>query len=251
MSQTPHIETPHIDKPDEGFKYLKLASRDEAVDVAVQIVAAELDLAVQKFGRASCLLSGGSSPRPIYERLSREPIAWEGVTIGLVDERWVKEGEAGSNASFLKQTILQNEASAANFIPMTTPHASAREGAAELNMRYRQIGLPFDVVMMGMGTDGHTASWFPNSEGLAPALDVKEPSLIGVINAKDCPGAGDFPQRVTLTLPSIINARCVILFITGEQKRRVFDASAHKDVMDAPVKALRALSSRLTVIWSP
>lgn len=233
------------------YKFLELSSREDAVSVAVDIIQAELDLAIAKRGMASFLLSGGSSPKPIYEALSGADINWSAVSVGLVDERWVREGAPGSNASFVRSSLLQNKAAEAIFLPMTTSDDSAAQGIAEVHERYMALGVPFDVTVMGMGTDGHTASWFPDSDGLAAALDMKTPGLVSSVMAQGCPGAGDFPERITLTRPAVLSSSNLFLFITGAEKRAVFDAAVESDITDAPVKALLDAGERLTVIWAP
>ena len=110
------------------------------------------------------------------------------------------------------------------------------------------IPKPFDVCVMGMGLDGHTASWFPNSKGLKEALDPNNADSVIAIDARGCPVAGDHPERITLTLSAVMAAKQIILMIPGAGKSDVFEQSAKQSVYDAPVKALRAAGERLTVI---
>ncbi|WP_017932194.1 6-phosphogluconolactonase [Robiginitomaculum antarcticum] len=231
-----------------GARLLNLSSKDEAVSVASEIITAELDLAVAKRAKASFMVSGGSSPKPLYQALSKQDLLWEAIFVGLVDERWVKEGEPGSNATFIRETLLQNEAAGAHLLPMVTDHESAQIGAPIISRFYMELGQPFDVAVMGMGTDGHTASWFPASGDLAAALDKNAADLAMAVDATGCSGAGDFPSRMTLTRPAVVSTRNVILFIPGAAKRDVFMAALDKDEMDAPVRALLDSGARLTVL---
>ena len=239
-----------------GFKYLALDSKAEATDVASEIIQAELDLAVQKRGHASFLISGGSSPKPVYQRLSEAELDWASIHVGLVDERWVRDGARGSNAAFVRDSLLQHNGQAANFLPMTTEDELPDTAIDEVHARYLAMGLPFDVTVMGMGTDGHTASWFPDSKGLVAATDVNTPSLVSAVDAMGCPGAGDFPQRITLTRPAVLSSQTLILFIPGAEKAKVFEAAAKAywesgDILPAPVTALIEAGPRLTVITCP
>ena len=199
--------------------------------------------------KAGLLVSGGSSPRPIYQALSLTDIAWADVSVGLVDERWVDPGQAGSNQDFIHETLLQNKAKAANFLPMKSSHGTAALGAPSIAQSYQAAFNPADVCIMGMGTDGHTASWFPGAEDLETALDIYNKDMVCAQNAAGCPVAGDHPERITLTLPAVMQARHIVLLIAGEEKRQVFQAAVNKSVQDAPIKALLNAGTKLTVFW--
>lgn len=233
-----------------GARLLNLSSKEEAVFVARDIIAAELDLAVAKRAKASFMVSGGSSPKPLYQALSKEALPWEAIFVGLIDERWVKEGEPGSNATFIRNALLQNNAAGAHLMPMVTDHDTAQTGAPVISRFYMELGQPFDVAVMGMGTDGHTASWFPGSDDLDAAINETTTELAMAVDATGCPGAGDFPSRITLTRPAVVSARNVLLFIPGAAKRDVFMAALDKDILDAPVRALLDSGARLTVLMS-
>ena len=176
-------------------------------------------------GRAVILLSGGSSPRPVHEALSEVDLDWSRVHVGLVDDR---VDPAGSNADFVRETLLKNRAAAATFHPMT------EGGYADL--------MPADMCVMGMGTDGHTASWFPETEDLAKAMDPDTDEVVVHIDSESVPGAGEYRHRLTLTLPAVMASRHILLFIPGAKKREVFE-----NRRGLPVDALTA-SDRLTVI---
>ena len=104
---------------------------------------------------------------------------------------------------------------------------------------------------MGMGTDGHTASWFPGAVGLEKAIDINTSQNLVSVDATGCPVAGNYPYRITVTLPVIMRARHIVLFITGEAKKSVWEEAIEKSVFENPVKALYAAGERLTVIWAP
>jgi len=236
------------DEKYNGARILNLKSKAQAVGVASEIITAELDLAVEKRAKAGFMVSGGSSPKPLYEALSKADLPWEAIFVGLVDERWVKEGAPGSNATFIRNNLLQNKAAGAHLMPMVTDHETAAQGAAIISSFYAELGPPFDVAVMGMGTDGHTASWFPGSSDLGAVIDENATSIAMAAMAQGCPGAGDYPERITLTRPAVVSARNVLLFIPGAAKRDVFMAAMDKDEMDAPVRALLDGGERLTVL---
>ena len=230
------------------FNYQSFKSREAMVEMASKKIAEAVIAAVADKGNASLMLSGGSSPRPVYERLSEMDLPWEKVTIGLVDDRWIERGQDGSNETFLDRTLLKGKAKAAVFIGLKTQDANPAAGVKAIEAKLAHIPRPFDVCVMGMGLDSHTASWFPNSKGLKLALDPDNSNTVSAIDARGCPVAGDHPDRITLTLSAVMESKQIILIIPGIEKSNVFKASVNKSVYDAPIKALRAAAERLTVI---
>ncbi|GHA91247.1 6-phosphogluconolactonase [Algimonas arctica] len=217
------------------------------VDAATTHLSAVLDDALKARGRASAMLSGGSSPKPIYEALGKVPLAWSGVGISLVDERWVPRGSAGSNADFIQACFAGTEAENAFFVPLYNGDTSPETGLAAAEQALALIAQPFDLCVLGMGMDGHTASWFPYSGGLVAALDLDNTATLAAIDASGCAVAGDHTDRITLTLSAVAASRNIILLLPSAEKLSVFKAAAKKDPLEAPVKNLHALGDRLTV----
>lgn len=226
----------------------------DGADIAAEAAAAIeaiLRQAVVTRGRASLMVSGGSSPRPLYEHLSKADLDWSKVTVSLVDERWVNPGETGSNEDFIRATLIQNKASAAQFFGLKTKYKTVEAGLRASEDRFKIIERPFDVCVMGMGSDGHTASWFPHSKGLEMALAPSNQNILCAIDAAGAPVAGDHPHRISLTLGAVLESQAIILFIPGEAKRTVFDAAPKKPLIEAPVKALLDAGQNLHVFASP
>lgn len=223
------------------------AALDKLAQAAADMIAHRLREALSARGKASLMVSGGSSPKAVYEKLSESDLDWASVTVGLVDERWVKAGQAGSNETFIRNALLQNNAKAATFIPMKTDDDTAEAGAQAVDMTLAQSALPIDICVMGMGTDGHTASWFPNSDGLDFALSADSGRLVSVVRADGCAGAGEFPLRLTLTLPAVLSAETILLYIPGAAKRAVFTAAQSKTESEAPVRTLLRDKTKLIV----
>jgi len=98
----------------------QIIETDDPVIAAAKKIEAALRAAITAKGAASLMVSGGSSPKPVYAALSKADLAWDKVTIGLVDERWVEAGQAGSNETFIRDNLLQNAAVNAHFIGMKT-----------------------------------------------------------------------------------------------------------------------------------
>ncbi|HEX5305418.1 MAG TPA: 6-phosphogluconolactonase, partial [Dyella sp.] len=179
-------------------------------------VAARLREAIADRGRALLAVSGGSTPTHFFERLSRAPLDWSRVQITLVDERWVPESSERSNARLVKSLLLQHAAAAASFVPLYQDAATPEDGLAALNAQLDALAFPFDVAVLGMGDDGHTASFFPGGDRLADALDPAGRARVLPMRAT---GAGE--PRITFTLPVLLDARALFLHVEGEAKRRV------------------------------
>ena len=218
---------------------------------AARAIESALRQALITRGRASLIVSGGSSPKPLYERLSKADLDWSKVTISLVDERWVNPGQAGSNEDFIRENLIQNKAAAATFFGLKTSHATVQSGLVAAEARFKSVNRPFDVCVMGMGSDAHTASWFPNSKGLANALSLKNKNILCAVDATGAPVAGDHPQRITLTLRAVLDSHLVLLFIPGAAKRAVFDKVSLRPVLDAPVQTLLQAGQNLHIFASP
>ncbi len=230
------------------FHYSVANTVSDYVNQATDHIAASLKSAIVKRGQASLLVSGGSSPKPIYEALSEMNVAWDKVTVSLVDERWIEEGSPGSNADFIKQTLLQNKAKAARFISLVNDAPTAKAGAVDINERFDKAFCgQIDICVMGMGTDGHTASWFPQSPTLNSAFDLHNASHILWQDASGQKGASGFDDRITVSLACVMASKAIYLLIPGMTKKTVWEASASKDVYDAPVTSLRAAGDRLHV----
>ena len=211
-------------------------------------VAGRLSAAVEERGSASLVVSGGRTPEALFQRLSRAQIPWSKVTVTLADERWVPEGDPESNAALVKRALLQGRAAEARFLPLYGGEETPEAGQAACEQRLGSIERPFDLVLLGMGEDGHTASLFPGAANLQYALDPEGKALCLPIRA---PGAAQ--PRMTLTLSALLNSRSRLLLITGEGKRQALaSASAEGPVEEMPVRAfLDPTGAGLEVLWAP
>ena len=234
--------------PTSGHNYHVADNADEYVREAAESIRLCLEDALLARGKASLLVSGGSSPKPVYEALSRTSLDWKNITVSLVDERWVPEGAEGSNASFIKETLLQNEAAEASFVPLVNDAPNAKDAAPDMARVFdKRFPEAVDVCVMGMGTDGHTASWFPRSETLDEALEIERADSLVWHDASGQGGGSGFDDRITVSLPIVMRARNVFLLIPGLSKKTVWEESADKEIHEAPVTTLRAAEARLHV----
>lgn len=229
------------------------SDRERLVQALAHDCACELQKGIKERGQASFLVSGGSTPEPVYRELSKRPLPWAQITVGLVDERWVDRTESGSNQAFIEKSLLQNCAADAPLLGMKTPHATAAEGEADCERGYGELPKPFDVCVLGMGSDGHTASLFPHAEGLQAALDPNSQKLCSAITAKQSEVTGSHTERMTLTLAAILHSRDIKLLITGDEKLKVYrEALLGSDELEMPVRSiLRQGLKPVTVYWAP
>ncbi|WP_105417584.1 6-phosphogluconolactonase [Neorhizobium sp. T25_27] len=211
-------------------------------------VAAHLETAIRDRGTASIAVSGGSTPKKFFEALATRDIDWGKVTVTLVDERFVPADSPRSNHLLVSAHLLKDKAAAANFIPLYYEAPSIDEAAVIATEKTSGIGHPFDVAILGMGGDGHTASFFPHGNNLARALDLSGPRGVLTMQAE---GAGE--ERLTFSFASLSDARFLVLHIEGQGKKDVLEtAKAGSDETDMPIRAvLNRAASPLQIFWAP
>lgn len=193
-------------------------------------VAKQLDQAIQKEGVACIAVSGGQTPVSFFQQLSQQEIDWKKVTIILVDERWVDTQHADSNEHLVRQHLLQNNAAQAYFLGLKNKASLPSEGIMDCETQLREQVEQLDVVVLGMGLDGHTASWFANSKKL--------PALVSGDTSAWCLAVEDdfLPQpRMSLTWRFMKRAKKLYLHFTGEEKNAVFVNACREEDDQLPV----------------
>ena len=182
-------------------------------------------------GVASMALSGGSTPKALFEQLSHCELPWNKVLVTLVDERWLEPSQNDSNEHLVRSLLLQNLAKEAQFIPLKSTHTTAEEAEPACDKALRRLPEDFDVVLLGMGTDGHTASFFPGALTLQKAL-TSDKSCVAVT-----PPEAPY-ERMTLTLSRLIKSKNIFLHIEGEEKIKILQrAQESQNVESMPIRA--------------
>jgi 6-phosphogluconolactonase len=190
------------------------------INCAVQI-ADHLSKAIVERGSASLVVSGGSSPVPTFVSLASMPIDWAHVIITLVDDRDVPADHADSNDLLIHTHLLQGHAAQAHYVSL------AREPETVEHLAH-----PFDVMLLGMGIDGHFASLFPDMITIATAFDTDAAPAIIRTGIKGSPAH----PRISMNLAMILKSRHIMLLIHGDAKRAVLADALHN--RNLPVAAL-------------
>jgi 6-phosphogluconolactonase len=213
-----------------------LPNKTALIDRTLELVVTKMREAIEERGQCSIALSGGSTPKPLYEALSNQSLPWENVHFFLGDERYVPPNHPDSNQLMIRQAWLDKLA-----LPETNIHfmpTTAGDAQQDIELHRKQLKsffqlkdgeFPvFDLILLGMGDDGHTASLFPHT----PALKIRD-RLVTIGNKNG-------QTRLTITVPLIDNARCVMLLVSGASKRQtvetVFTRSVDKN--EYPVRLI-------------
>jgi 6-phosphogluconolactonase len=227
-----------------GVLARSLSSPAQLASALADAVAAALRAAIETQGTATLVVSGGRSPVAFFECLAQQQLPWARVAISLADERWVPVAHADSNEALLRRHLLRGPAAAARFIGLYQPAANLEEAALKAEQALAELP-PIDVLVLGMGDDGHTASLFPNSPNLDAALRADCPRRCLPLLAPSVPR-----QRLSMTLPLLASARLPLLALQGQGKLETLAAAlADGEVASMPVRAL--LHSPLEIYWCP
>lgn len=215
------------------FTLNKFTSRSVLDQQFAQQVAQLLIQAIAEKGRASIAVSGGSTPKGFFQALSMQDLAWHKVTVTLADERWVDVNSLDSNTRLVKENLLQNKAAKANFFDLKVTDKLTQATLDSLNEKAKKYLLPFDVVILGMGEDGHTASLFPCSEQIKSALSLDNKQVLMAVSPKTAPY-----QRITFTLSALLTSKNIFLHLNGENKQQVLtQALDDTNTLVMPIRA--------------
>lgn len=226
---------------------IRFPDRHELGGFLARLIAADLRAAVAERGRASLVVSGGTTPSPLFAALREHELPWENVAITLADERWVSPEHTASNEALVRRELLAGTAARACFVPLKNLAPTPEQGTAETERALATTARPFDVVILGMGEDGHTASLFPGAAELAAGLDLENPASCLAVHPPDL----SLP-RLSLTLRALLDSRRIVLHFTGESKWQVYQrAQEEGSLEELPIRGvLRHGGWRVVVGWA-
>ncbi|GBF81297.1 6-phosphogluconolactonase [Aphanothece sacrum] len=221
-----------------------LPDKTSLISRALSLTVEKIKSAIERRGQCTLALSGGSTPKPLYEALAEQSLPWEKIHIFWGDERYVAVDHPDSNQLMARQAWLDKiSIPAANIHPMPTGAQNPAQDAQTHEMELTQFfkvkpgDFPaFDVILLGMGDDAHTASLFPQTD----ALKVND-RLITV-------GNKDGQPRLTFTLPLINQAHCVIFLVAGESKRPAL-AQVFAEVASETIYPSRSIQPQGELFW--
>lgn len=238
-----------------GMHWHQQADKAQLAQALSDAITEQLLSSISANDSASLVVSGGSTPAPVFAKLASADIPWSKVQVTLADERWVAPGHADSNESLVRDTLLVDKASSATFVSLFRSDVKPEQAVADVAADLRKMRLPFSAVILGMGGDGHTASLFPdaNADELSSAMALDNTDDVAILHP---PSVSQV--RITLTRAALLNADHRYLHITGNDKETVLaDAlveatnGAWQLGMKPVVGLLTESPSSVSVFWSP
>jgi 6-phosphogluconolactonase len=238
LHQLAHLEVQH-------------APADQLAQALALRIAAELKQAITERGRAVLAVSGGRSPIALFQSLSRIALDWSQVTVTLVDDRCVPCTHEASNALLVRTHLLQGEAARAQLLALVPqaqtplPPLQALRDAADQALH--DLG-PADVMVLGMGSDGHTASLFPGATELAAALDERNPRTCIALSPNPLPPEAPYP-RLTQTLAHILSSRQLLLPVAGADKLATLERALAQRTEALPISFVLHQTRTPLALW--
>lgn len=227
-----------------SYELHSFTSRPELATALSATIAGKLSQAIATRGVGFIAVSGGSTPALLFAELSKTAIDWKKVVVTLIDERLVPPDQPRSNAKLVADKLLQGPASAATFVPLYHGTDDGPEAAKLARTALGKLPWPLDVAILGMGPDGHTASFFPDAPNVRELLAADAGALVLPVES-----ATAHEHRLTLTLGKIVEARFLVLHIEGPDKKQVLDKALGGEAL--PIRAAIAASPRpVQIFWA-
>ncbi|MGC8119260.1 6-phosphogluconolactonase [Marinobacter sp. VGCF2001] len=239
------MKTHELDLP-PGIEFHGNNSAEQTAEALALAVSDVLARKLAAGERASLAVSGGSTPLLFFRALADQDLDWSRVDILLVDERWVSEDDPASNTALVKRCLLVGRAAKARYFGLKQPGKNPVQALGAVQGGLSELTLPLDVVVLGMGNDGHTASLFPDAPELAMAMDEQNDSLVAAMTPGSQPHG-----RITLTRAVLSKADFTALHLKGEDKLNTLRQACQfpAEELAMPVRAF--LKPGLEIFWSP
>jgi 6-phosphogluconolactonase len=215
----------------------------------------QLQQNLQHNEQVSLFLSGGSTPVPLYQALAETSLPWQRVKLALVDERFVPVTDESSNEKLLRENLLRKQAAVASFTGMSVASFNGQSDLSAMvracNENYARLPHPYSAAVLGMGTDGHTASLFPHADGLEQAFIAQ--CHCAAIHARRSLITGTVTERISMTPWALLQCQRLFLVFTGNEKKTVYErAKITPDQHSLPIAFfLQQQKIPVEVFWCP
>lgn len=228
------------------MQFLKFSTIDQQAEQLALALSHNLKQLIAQQGRATLALSGGLSPLKFFEKLSHAQLAWNKVTITLVDERLVPTDHSASNAKLVREHFLLSQAQEAFFIDLTSNATTSLDAVNNANLTIP----PIDIAVLGMGEDGHIASLFPYDPELHATIDPQlTPELTPERYVITTPTTANY-QRISLSLAAILEIPRLFLNLNGTAKLATLELAKQQCDFKYPISLILAKRQDLQVYWS-
>ncbi len=229
------------------YPFISYPSREALATSLAEDVSVRLQHAITLNDEAALVVSGGSTPEPFFKSLATRTLDWDKVTILMADERWVETTSDDSNEKLLRKYF---ETTGATLLSLAPAHKgeSLQAGCKRIAQTLDILPSPLDVVILGMGEDGHTASLFPHHPDLEEGLNPAQQELCLAITGSPKPPS----NRITLTARLLLDCNHLFLHITGEAKKAVYERALKEDEYTLPIAAfITQPYTPLITYWAP
>jgi 6-phosphogluconolactonase len=222
-----------------------MPNRAELDKVLSEQIYAGLSLAIKQDGYASLAVSGGRTPAAMLTMLGSKALDWEKLQTLLVDERWLRPDHEQSNEKMLRDSLLSGGASQSQYIPLVNDCANADDGQHQTEILLDTLNWPLTIVHLGMGNDGHTASWFHDAPEYPNIMHAHEQHCIAIH-----PGAAPY-TRISLTPAAVFNSNKIVIQLYGKAKRDILESALARDA-DYPISlVLHQQQVPVEIYWAP
>ena len=226
------------------MNYYRYRNNSELIESFSEKITTYLRDTLTKKEEVWIVVCGGSTPRNLFINLSTRNLDWNRVNIMLTDERLVSKDSEESNERMVRDSLIQNNAYNAKFYSLNTC-CKSMNNKNSLDLSFLEKILNIDLLILGMGIDGHTASFFPQDPNLYKLIDINNKELFSYVDLADLS-----TQRITLTYRLLSKSKKTCLYITGKEKKQTFEtAQILNDANLMPISVF--MQNPIDVYWCP